>query len=115
VWPRWLADALSGKVSLARAFWVYGLGISVVYSLIGLLIDIQNRPVVMIYLMVGLALGVLQTIILWRCAYNSRSSFLGRLVRIALVFGLIMVAVMLYVLLTDSDLLLPPNNRWSGP
>jgi hypothetical protein len=70
VWPRWLADALSGKVSLSRAFWLYGFGISVVYSLIGLLIDMQNLPVVMIYLLVGLALGVLQTIILWRCASN---------------------------------------------
>ena len=106
--PRWLADALSGKVSLSRAFWVYGLGISVAYSLIGLLIDIQNPLRVTVYLLVGAALGVLQTIILWRCAYNSRSRFLGRLVRIAMVFGLIMVAVMLYVLFTNSDLLLPP-------
>ena len=106
--PRWLADALSGKVSLSRAFWVYGLGISVAYSLIGLLIDIQNPLRVSVYLLVGAALGVLQTIILWRCAYNSRSRFLGRLVRTAMVFGLIMVAVMLYVLFTNSDLLLPP-------
>jgi hypothetical protein len=105
--PRWLADALSGKVSLSRAFWVYGLGISVVYSLLGLFIDIQNRLGVIVYLLVGTALGVLQTIILWRCAYNSRSRFLGKLVRTVTVFGLIMVAVMLYVLLTHPDLLLP--------
>ena len=108
MWPKWLTDALSGKVSLSRAFWVYGLGISVAYSLIGLLIDIQNPLRVSVYLLVGAALGVLQTIILWRCAYNSRSRFLGRLVRTAMVFGLIMVAVMLYVLFTNSDLLLPP-------
>ncbi len=113
--PRWLADALSGKVALSRAFWVYGLGISVVYSLIGLFIDIQNPRGVTVYLLVGAAVGVLQTIVLWRCAYNSRSRFLGRLVRTATVFGLIMVAVMLYVLLTNPDLLLSPNNRWSGP
>ena len=113
--PRWLADALSGKVSLSRAFWVYGLGISVVYSLIGLLIDIQSPLGLTVYLLVGAALGILQTIILWRCAYNSRSGFLGRLVRTALVCGLIVMAVMLYVLLTNSGLLLPPNNRWSGP
>jgi FtsH-binding integral membrane protein len=109
--PRWLADALSGKVSLSRAFWVYGLGVSVLYSVIGLFIDIQNPLGVTVYLLVGSALGVLQTIILWRCAHNSRSRFLGRLVRTVMVFGLIMVAVMLYVLFTNSDLLLPPNNR----
>jgi hypothetical protein len=105
--PRWLADALSGKVSLSRAFWVYGLGISVVYSLIGLFIDIENRLGVIVYLLVGTALGVLQTMILWRCAYNSRSRFLGKLVRTVTVLGLIMAAVMLYVLFTNPDLLLP--------
>ena len=113
--PGWLADALSGKVSLSRAFWVYGVGISIVYSLIGLLIDIQNRLAVIIYLLVGAALGVLQSLILWRCAYNSRSKFLGGLLRTVLVFGLLMVAIMLYVLFTNSDLLLPPNKGWSGP
>jgi amino acid transporter len=105
MWPRWIADALSGKVSLARAFWLYGLGISVAYSLIGLLVDVQNLPIVATYLIVGLALGVLQTIILWRCASNSRSKFLGRLVRAAMVLGLIVVALMLYVLFTNWNLL----------
>jgi hypothetical protein len=114
VQPRWLADALSGKISLSRAFWLYGLGISVVYSVIGLFIDIQNPLGVTVYLLVGALLGVLQTIILWRCAYNSRSRFLGRLVRTVMVFGLIMVVVMLYVLFTNSDLLLPSTNPWSG-
>lgn len=106
--PRWLADALSGKVSLSRAFWLYGLGISVAYSLIGLLIDIQNLPVVAIYLAVGLALGVLQTIILWRSASNSRSKFLSRLVHTGMVFGFIVVAIMLYVLFTNWNLLAAP-------
>lgn len=105
MWPQWLADALNGRISLSRAFWLYGLGLSFVYSLIGLLIDLQNSLGVTAYLLVGAALGVLQTIILWRCAYNSRSRFLGRLVRAAMVFGVIVVAVMLYVLLTNADLL----------
>jgi hypothetical protein len=111
VWPRWLSDALSGRASLSRAFWVYGVGVSVAYSVVALFIDIENRVGLAVYLAVGTALGVLQTIILWRCAHNSRSKFLGRLVRTAMVFGLAMVAVMLYVLFTNSDLLLPP----SGP
>ena len=115
MWPRWLADALGGRVSLSRAFWIYGLGISVVYSALGLLIDLKSSLGVTVYLLLGALLGVLQTIILWRCAYNSRSIFLGRLVRIAMVFGLILVAIMLCVLLTNSELLLPPNNRWREP
>jgi hypothetical protein len=115
VWPRWLVDALVGKISLSRAFWVYGVGISVAYSIVGLFVDIQSRLGVTVYLLVGAALGVLQTIILWRSAYNSRSRLLGRLVRTAMVFGLIVLAIMLYVLLTNSDALLSPNNHWKGP
>lgn len=115
MWPRWLADALSGKVSLSRAFWVYGVGMSVVYSALGLLIDLKSSFGVTVYLLLGALLGVLQTIILWRCAYNSRSRSLGRLVRITMVFGLILVAVMLCVLVTNSELLLAPDTRWRGP
>ena len=115
MWPRWLTDALSGKTSLARAFWVYGLGVSVAYSLIGGFIDVGSPLALTIYLLFGLGVGLLQTVILWRCAYNSPSKFLGRLVRTAVIVGLIMVPLMLYVLFTNSSLLLPPNNRWSGP
>jgi hypothetical protein len=98
VWPRWLTDALSGKASLARAFWVYGLGISVAYSLIELFIDAENTLVATFYMLVGVLIGVLQTIVLWRCAYNSRSKFLGRFVRTGIVFGFIAMAIVLYVL-----------------
>lgn len=111
MWPPWLSDALGGRVSLSRAFWVYGLGVSVAYSAIGLFVDIENSFGLTAYLAVGAALGVLQTIILWRSAPNSRSRFLGRLVRAAVVLGLLMVAVMVYVLFTNRDLLLPLNNR----
>jgi hypothetical protein len=110
-----LTDALSGKASLARAFWVYGLGVSLVYSLIGSFIDVESQLALTIYLLVGLGVGVLQTVILWRSAYNSPSKFLGRLVRTAVIVGLLMVPLMLYLLFTNSNLLLPPNNRWRGP
>ena len=111
MWPRWLADGLLGKPSLARAFWVYGVGISVVYSLIGLLIDTQNLFVATVYLLFGIALGVLQTVVLWRCAYNSRSRFLGKVVRTAMVASLILLAIVVCVLFINSDMLLPHNDH----
>ena len=98
MWPRWLTDALSGKVSLTRAFWLYGLGISVAYSLIELFINAENQLVAALYMLVGLALGILQSIILWRSANNSRSKFLGRLVRTGIVLGFIALAIVLYEL-----------------
>jgi hypothetical protein len=111
MWPRWLTDALSGKASLARAFWLYGFGVSIVYSLLGSLIDVESPAALAIYLFLGLGIGVLQTVILWRSADNSRSRFLGRLVRTAVIVGLIAVPLMIYVLLTNSSLLLPANDR----
>ena len=111
MWPRWLADALRGKPSLARAFWLYGVGSSVVYSLVGLLISTRNLFVATVYLLFGIALGVLQTVVLWRCAYNSRSRFLGRLVRTAMVASLILLAIVLCVLFINPDMLLPHNDH----
>jgi len=111
VWPRWLADALRGKPSLARAFWLYGVGISVVYSLVGLLISTRNLFVATVYLLFGIALGVLQTVVLWRCAYNSRSRFLGKVVRTAMVASLILLAIVVCVLFINSDMLLPHNDH----
>ena len=97
MWPSWLTDALSGKASLARAFWIYGFGVSVAYSLIGAFVDLQSPLALSIYFALGLVLGLAQTVILWRCAYNSPSKFLGRLVRTAIVVSIIMVPLMLYL------------------
>jgi hypothetical protein len=116
VWPQWLTDALGGKVSLARAFWLYGLGVSVGYSLLAAFIPIENRLLLIAYLVLGLVVGALQTVILWRSAANSPFKFLGRLIRTAVVVGLIiLVPLTLYLLFTDPSSLLPPNNPWREP
>ena len=105
MWPRWLTEALSGKTSLARAFWVYGVGVSVLYSLLGLVVDEENVAALAVYLAVGLGLGVLQTIILWRCSRNSRYRFLGGLIRAATLIGIVLVALVLCLLLMNPGLL----------
>jgi len=114
VWPRWLTDPLTGKTSVGRAVWLYGLGGSFVYSVIGLLFP-ETTAGFTAYVLLGLAIGILQSVILWRCAPNSRSAFVRRLVRTAVIVGLILMPAMLYLLFTNSDMLLPPNNRWRGP
>lgn len=105
MWPRWLTDALSGKTSLARAFWVYGVGVSVLYSLLGLLVDEANVAALAAYLAVGLGLGVVQTIILWRCARNSRHRFLGGLIRALTIIGIVLTAIVLYLFLMNPGLI----------
>jgi hypothetical protein len=114
VWPQWLTDPLSGKTSLSRAFWLYGLGGSIVYSVMGFLFP-ETPAGFTVYTLLGLAVGTLQSVILWRCAPNSSSAFMGRFVRLAVIVGLIMVPVMLYLLITNPDVLRPPGNRWTGP
>ena len=68
-----LSDALKGKAPLRRVFWVYGVGVSVAYSALGLFIDPLNVKSIVVYTVIGLAIGVVQCIMLWRCAPNSRS------------------------------------------
>lgn len=115
MWPRWLTDPLTGKTSLSRAFWLYGFGGSTVYSVIALLLP-ETPLGFTVYILLGLALGILQSLILWRCAPNSRSALLGRFVRASVVVGLILVPLALYLLLfTNADALLPPNSHWRGP
>lgn len=108
MWPKWLTDALSGKVSLSRAFWLYGLGVSVGYSVIGAFIDVTHPVAVSIYLVLGLVVGVVQTVILWRSAKNSPSRFLRRLVRIVVIAGLLLTLVVVYLLYTGAAALLDP-------
>ena len=113
MWPRWLADPLAGKTSLGRAVWLYGFGGSLVYSVIGLLFP-ETTAGFTVYVSLGLAIGILQSVILWRCAPNARSAFVGRLVRAGVIVGLILVPIMLYLIFASPDMLLPPNNRWRG-
>jgi len=114
MWPRWLSDALSGKEPLARAFWIWGVGVSVGYSIIGALIDVDHPIALTVYLVVGLALGVLQTVILWRCAANSRPTLLSRIVRATVICGLVIAVIVLFALLANPSLFLSPNLHWSG-
>jgi hypothetical protein len=96
MWPRWLTDPLSGKTSLARAFWFYGLGGSIAFSAIALLFPATPAGLGL-YLVLSFALGIFQLVILWRCAPNSRSAFLGRLVRGGIVVGVVTTPIMLYL------------------
>jgi hypothetical protein len=113
VWPRWLTDPLTGKTSLGRAFWLYGFGWSIGYSVVALLLP-ETPAAFTVYVLFGLILGILQSVILWRCAPNSRSAFLTKSVRVTVVVGLILVPLALYLLFNVADAL-PPNNRWRGP
>lgn len=98
LFSRTLTESLQGKAPLRTVFWVYGVGVSVVYSFLGLLVDPLNSTSVRVYTVLGAVIGVMQSIMLWKCAYNSRSRALGRWVRISVVAGLITIPLLLYLL-----------------
>ncbi len=98
MWSRMLTEPLQGKTPLWKVFWVYGVAVSIAYSLLGLLLDPLNTISMGLYTAFGIALGVVQSIMMWQCAFNGRSRAVGRLVRISVVIGLIAIPLMLYLL-----------------
>ena|SRR5450755_1225412 len=96
-----LLDPLQRRTSLARVFWLYGLGGSTAYITVGWLLGPFNFTGAWIYTILGVCVGALQSVMLWRCAFNCSSKPLGRLVRTSVVVGLVLVPAMIYFVITQ--------------
>jgi len=107
MWRRYFADPLRGKASLSVVFWFWGCGASVVYTIAGVLLQPSAPSAITLYTLVGLALGLLQSAMLWQCAFNSRFRALGVLLRAGVVVGLLTVPLMLYLMVKYPELLVP--------
>jgi hypothetical protein len=88
-------------------FWLWGCVASLVYTLAGVILDPHERAAIMAYTLAGVALTLLQSAMLWQCAYNSRSRWAGALTRAAVVLGMLMMPLILYVTFKYPDLFLP--------
>jgi hypothetical protein len=104
-----LTEPLRGKTSLRKVIWIYGFGVSVVYTVLGWILVPETPIGISVYTLLGLALGIVQSAMLWKCAYNSRFPSAGRLLRIVVVAGLLTIPLMLYVLIRNPEVLVPPN------
>ena len=105
LFSRALTDPLQGRTPLRTVFWVYGVLVSVVYSFLGLLVDPLNPRFVRLYTVLGVALGVVQSLMLWKCAYNTRSRALGHWVRVSVVVGLIAIPFCVYLMYAYASLI----------
>ena len=103
-----LTDPLRGKTSLWKVIWIYGFGVSVVYSVLGLLVP-ETPLGIGVYVLLGLLLGVVQSAMLWKCAYNSKFPAAGRWLRIMVIVGLVAMPLMLYVVFKNPESLAPIN------
>ncbi len=97
MWQRYLVDPLRGRTQLSRVIWVYCLGVTVVLLLIEPLFT-GSRLAHRLYYAFGILVGVLQSVMLWQCAYNSKSRAYGSWIRLLAVLGLLMIPLVLYVL-----------------
>ena len=104
-----LTDPIRGKTPLWKVIWVYGFGVSVVYTVLGMILVPETPVGIGVYILLGLALGIVQSVMLWKCAYNSRYPSAGKLLRIVAVAGLLVIPLMLYVLFKNPEALMPPN------
>jgi hypothetical protein len=109
MWPQLLSDPLRGKTPLWKIIWLYGFGVSFVYTLLGWIFAPETPLGIGVYFLFGLALGVVQSVMLWQCASNSRFPAAGRLLRGAVVVGLLTVPLMLYIIFRHPEALVLPN------
>lgn len=93
-------EPLQGRTSLSRVFWVYGLGVSAVYAVMGLAVPASSAVASGLYLLVGLILGIYQLIALWQCAFNGRSRALGIWVRVSVAASVLLLPVFVYLIVT---------------
>ena len=104
-----LTEALRGKAPLWKVIWIYGFGASVVYTVLGGILVPETPIGIAVYVLLGLLLGVVQSVMLWKCAYNSRFPAAGRWLRILIIAGLVALPLMLYVVLKNPEALAPIN------
>ena len=85
--------------------WIYGFGVSVVYGLLEPLFAPVTRAGKGVYFALGLLIGIVQSVMLWQCAYNSRFPRYGAVLRFLVVVAALLTAPVLYVLWSHPDLL----------
>ena len=94
---RWIMDPLRGKTSFGNVLGWYGVVGSLVYSALGLFIDIESERALRVYAIGGLIFSVYVTIAMYRCAVSLRSSFARNLVRVSAVLSLALLPVLAYL------------------
>jgi hypothetical protein len=100
-----LQEPLQGKTSLSRVIWLYGIVGSLLFSAIELFLNPENQFVMRVYTVLGLFFGIYVTVATYRCAKNSKSLSLARLVRVCAVISLVLLPVLTYFELTGAAFL----------
>ncbi|MGO9039244.1 MAG: hypothetical protein ACLPX1_12630 [Steroidobacteraceae bacterium] len=96
-----IRDPLLGRISLSKVVWLYGLGGSLIVSVLGLLLpggEVARRS----YAVFGLIFSVYVTVATYQCAGNCRSKSLAWFVRVCAVLSLVLLPVFAYLDFTGA-------------
>jgi hypothetical protein len=94
---RWIMDPLRGKTRFGSVLGWYGVVGSLVYSALGLLIDVESERAMWVYAIGGLIFSVYVTIAMYRCAVSLHSSFVRNLVRVSALLSLALLPILAYL------------------
>jgi hypothetical protein len=104
MWQRYLIDPLRGRTPLWQVIWIYGFGVSVLYALLEPLFAPSTRLGNGVYWALGIVIGIVQSVMLWQCAYNSSRPGYGRVLRVLVVVAALLFPLMLYFFWSHPEL-----------
>jgi hypothetical protein len=99
---RWVMDPLRGKTTLRHVIWWYFIVGSLVYSALGLLIDVESDGAMRAYTVGGLIYSAYVTVATYRCAHSMRSAFGRNLVRVSALLSLALLPLLAYLSLSGA-------------
>jgi len=97
-----IMNPLTGRTSLSAAVWGYGLLGSLIYSALGLFIDVGSTGLLRIYTIGGFLYSVYATVAVYQCAHNSRSRLVALLARISAILSLGVLLLFGYLYATGA-------------
>jgi hypothetical protein len=104
MWQRYLIDPLRGRTPLWKVIWIYGFGVTIALLLAEPLFT-GSRLLHGLYYAFGTVVGILQSVMLWRCSYNAKSRAYGAFLRIVVVVGILMIPLVLYTLWRHPEIM----------
>jgi len=90
-------DPLRGKTSLSRVVWGYGVGGSLLYGALELLIDPAEAWQTRAYSVGGLLYSLYAIVATYRCAFNCSSRFWGRMAQLSAILSLLLLPLIAYL------------------
>jgi hypothetical protein len=90
-------DPLRGKTTLGRVIGWYGIVGSLLYSALGLFIDVESERAMRAYTLGGFIFTVYVTIATYRCAASLQSSFGRNFVRVSALLSLALIPLLAYL------------------